>query len=284
AKCPGFTTRQVETTYRSLKDIRDWFDAHPEVHSRRIEVCWRLAADMAERLDVLNSANDWTGRELAAQLRHCDALITTPSTTMLEGMALRKPVALLDYHLAPQYSPAAWTISAREHIADIMGELMAPHAVKMGYQQYLFRDALYQGEPATDRLERLIRQMAEMAHQCAVAGQALRFAPQLLGPPSPVEESWDFCTFFPQIAEISTFGVSESQREWGHARREIECLNARIAQLQSELGEAHRIFESIHRHPVAGPIVRLRQKWLDWLQRLSVARTPTTKASPEAKT
>lgn len=237
---------------------------------------------MANRLGVATVAREYSGGELVNQLRSCDALLTTPSTTMIEGMALGLPVALLDYHLAPQLYPAVWTISAAEHLSPTFQEMMAPPAVKMWHQQWLFRDALYQGEPATVRLHRLIERMVDISREQLGTGQPLRFPPNILEL-SPREQTLDFCTFFPQIADISALGVSEAHRELAHARREIERLNSRLTQLQSELNEAHRIFDLIHRHPVAGPIVRLRQKWLDWWRRVGVVRVSGAEASSQAK-
>ena len=53
------------------------------------------------------------------------------------------------------------------------------------------------------------------------------------------------------------------QVELSHARREISYLHRELAQIQSELDQAHQIFEQIEKHPIAGPIVRIRQKMLD---------------------
>jgi vacuolar-type H+-ATPase subunit D/Vma8 len=70
------------------------------------------------------------------------------------------------------------------------------------------------------------------------------------------------------VEEFSRHDLAELQVELSHARREIRHLQQKQTQLLAELQQAHEIFEQIHRHPVAGPVVRIRQKVLEWLARL----------------
>jgi hypothetical protein len=106
AKCPGFTSGQVETTKRSLCDLRDAFPRQL-ADGRTVEIDWRLTAGLDEELRVANRLNDLSGRELAEILLDYDAVISTPSTAGLEAMLAGRPLAWLDYHGTPQLTPAS---------------------------------------------------------------------------------------------------------------------------------------------------------------------------------
>ena len=110
AKTPGFTPEQIETTTRSLSDLKSFVDSQPEFDGRKLEVTWRLTAGLDSKIGVENSLSDLSGMELRDAIAKCDAFITTPSTSMLESMLQHKPTALLDYHECPDYVPAAWKI------------------------------------------------------------------------------------------------------------------------------------------------------------------------------
>ena len=94
AKTPGFTPEQMEVTRQSLTDLKSWFDTNDVVDGRAIEVTWRLTAGLEDRLAVTNQLSGLDGQELQDELANCDALITTPSTAMLEGMLQGKPCLL----------------------------------------------------------------------------------------------------------------------------------------------------------------------------------------------
>ena len=113
--------------------------------------------------------------ELTAILERVDAVVTTPSTAMLEAMLLDRPVAALDYHNVPRFVPTAWTISAPEHVAPVVAELLSPPARKMAFQSECLRDALSCDGPAAPRVADLMRQMigrsAESAKAVPAAGR-----------------------------------------------------------------------------------------------------------------
>ena len=139
-----------------------------------------MTAGLDEAIGVPNELRDTTGEELANVLEQVDAIITTPSTTMLEGMLQGVPVALLDPHNCPHFMPAAWTISAREHVDQVMPELVNPPEAKRLFQQTILHDALECHSAATPRLASLIEKMAEMALACRARGEPIRFPDRIL--------------------------------------------------------------------------------------------------------
>jgi hypothetical protein len=267
AKCPGFTPGQVETTKRSLCDLRDAFPRQL-ADGRAVEVDWRLTAGLDQHLQVSNRLNDLSGRELAEILLDYDAVISTPSTAGLEAMLAGRPLAWLDYHGTPQLTPAAWSIGHRDDIPRVIAELASPPASKLVWQSQLLRDHVYLAESATDRLAQLVQRMLEQAKADIQSGNPLRFSDGIITPARPVENRFEHTELYPSFKEFKERDLLVAQTEWAHARREITHLQAELRQARSELAEAHAIFEEIQKHPVAGPIVRLRQKliehWRNW--------------------
>ncbi len=54
--------------------------------------------------------------------------------------------------------------------------------------------------------------------------------------------------------------------ELAQAERDLKLQQHTIDGLRDELDQAHAIFDSIHQHPIAGPIVRTRKRVMDWLK------------------
>lgn len=260
AKCPGFTPEQVATTRRSLLDLKQWFDRNKEIGGQQIEVVWRLTAELDVDLGIRNSLRNTFGMDLANQLREVDAVITTPSTSMLEGMLAGKPVALLDYHNTPQLVPAVWTISAPGHIEQVVRELITPPEAKRQFQSTLLADALECTSPALPRLLDLTRMMLEEASIACSQERDLFFAPGMLAANDFANGStFDSRALFPQYSDFHNEDLLELQAELAQAKRQI-------AHLQSHLDQAHAVFDQIKNHPVAGPIVRTREKLLKWFE------------------
>ena len=262
AKCPGFTPDQIATTVRSLQDVRDQFPRRL-ADGREVVVTWRLTAGLADALQVENQIRDLTGGELSEVLAEQDAVISTPSTAGLEAMLTGRPLAWLDYHRVPQWVPAAWTIGSAEDLPKVIEELARPAARRMLWQEQLLLDHLYLGEPATERLDRLLQRMLQRLAEAVNASAPVDFSGPLLEPPSSQALDFDHASLYPSFFEFEEREITVLQTEWAHARREIAQLQRELRQARSELAEAHAIFDEIHRHPIAGPVVRLRQRMIE---------------------
>ena len=280
AKWPGFTPEQMECARQAFRDVRQWFEKHPIIAGRRVETKWRLTQGLADDVGVENALRDMTGQDMASALRESDALITTPSTAMLEGMLHRLPVALLDYNACPHYVSAAWEIFAPRHLDRILPELATPPAPKLAWQQTLLHDALACQTPAAPRLEALVQRMLAIANESVQAGRELNFPANLLEDSGALHgcrtESFEHAAMYPDIPEFQTSDLEQTQIALVDARRVIEQLDSEVAQLKKELGQAHEIFDQIHRHPIAGPIVRARQRLLDWFAARGTAKLDRT--------
>ena len=175
AKKPWFDDRQKEIILRSLIDVRDFLCRRPD-----LTVTWRLTRNVAELVGVANSLKELSTGDLTQALEGCDAVITTPSTALLESMLAGRPVAALDYHNAPRFTLTAWTIGARDHIPSIVEELLNPPATKLLFQQFCLGDNLRCDGPSAPRVARLIEMMCSEARRARLQASPLRLGSNLL--------------------------------------------------------------------------------------------------------
>lgn len=279
AKFPAFTEQQHATTVKALKDLRDWLAHNPQIQNRPIETIWRLSRGLDREIGVPNSMNETRGQELAGQLALVDAVISTPSTAVLEAMLHDKPVATLDYHRVPEYVVPAWKIDGADAIDEVLHALLNPSEDRMHYQRSTLRDELECDGNSTRRMAELVNGMMQHAADCLARQQPMKFPARIVQFPqiSPLE--FPTKALFPDQASSQGSDQQRLQAELAHARREIIVLNADIRQLRSELGQAHKIFEQINRHPIAGPVVRLRQRLIDAWKRWRRGDTSDTTSS-----
>ena len=237
AKCPGFDREQLRKTTQSLSDLKKWLDRHPFVKGVPIRPLWRVTQGLDTHLGVENSLRDTTGKDLAKALARVDAMITTPSTAMLEGMIQQIPVALLDYHNCPHYVPAAWAITARSHFDQVLPELVTPPPAKMLWQQHLLHDALECASPSLPRLCDLIHRMHELAAQCLGEGRPLSFPDHILRRPTEEPPAhgppMDYERLFPGNPAFANYDVLRLQAEVADLREAAATLAADLRDLSN---------------------------------------------------
>lgn len=217
AKCAGFDQTQLWRAANALRDLNSWFHCEALQQPTAIEPVWRITQGLEAEVGVTNELRDTTGADMASVLETVDAMITTPSTSMLEGMLQGIPVALLDYNNAPHLVPAAWRITAPQHRDQVFAELLNPPQEKLHYQQHLLNDALECHSPALPRMVELCWRMRQHAQQQAAAGQRIRFPARLLNPPYPVPPaapaSMDYAALFPENPLFADTDVVRLQAE-----------------------------------------------------------------------
>jgi len=247
AKCLAFDREQMIRTKQSVLDLKAWFDTHPRVAGIAVRSVWRLTYGLEELIGVDNELNDTTGQDLAAVLETVDAVITTPSTAMLEGMLQGLPVALLDYHNRPHYVPAAWQITAVQQIDQILSELLAPDTAKMLYQRSILHDALECQSPATSRLVQLVAAMQRIAHDCVSRGAALEFPAQILdgasNEPCLPDGLFDPVHLFPRQPQFAQNDTRALQAAAAHYQELASSWEQQCQQHLSQLQELHMAAE-----------------------------------------
>lgn len=125
--------QQVEVR-RALSDLREWSAQHEEV-----EFVWKIAEDLATDLGVIAES-----RPLTEALRECHAVVTFPSTVILEAMLSGRPVAQMEYRPVPLYVDSAWEIRAQNHIDQTIHGLLYPTAERLAFQEACLDDELSQ--------------------------------------------------------------------------------------------------------------------------------------------
>jgi hypothetical protein len=266
AKTPAFTAEELQRVEQSLRDLKAWLDRARGTSRLDVEPVWRLTFELATRIGVANQLSDDTGRELARVLTDVDAMVTTPSTCMLEGMLQSVPVALLDYNNCPHYVPAAWCITAPSHLDDVVPALVNPPAAGMLYQDTILHDALECRTPAMPRLVRLIGEMIRLARECRQDGRPIGFPRRILpdeqdGHHAP-EPRFDLAALYPDPG----FGELMERRallaEIGHLRDQHRQDQQALAALRDRLAR---------RDPAA---------WVRAVSRLLVPRRLRSLAAP----
>ena len=254
AKIPGFTHKEVENTLHSLEDLRDLLAGRND-----IQVIWRITKGLHRQLRVKNSFTESTGDELYDVLAQVDAVITTPSTAMLEGMLFGLPVALLDYHNCPHYVPAAWQITCKDHIIPVLEDLRIAPLERMLYQDYCLHDALACKTPALPRVVKLIKEMVRIKREHDVNGtKDLVFPHRMLTQPEEFvawpSENFDLQALYPSHP---VFGRSDLVK----MQAELEAAILTIANLKEK---ANILEDRLHRIPgyiLGTRIVKRFQKW-----------------------
>lgn len=244
AKWPAFTEQQQENLERSLIDLRDWLATRPEIRT-----IWRLTQGLEEKLGIENRFGSFTGTELIEQIRQCDAVITTPSTAMLESMLLGRPTAILEYNDSPQLNETAWQIRHALQIEPVVRELLSPPPVRMAQQHFALHDTLECHSPALPRLCRLIEVMLQ-----APAGS-------LTDRMIPIES----------VDRVSTFGNeflfagyrlqnATDELQWktqvAFLEREVDRLRERNELLEREFNRAKTTIDRLFSNPVVSPFIK----------------------------
>jgi len=228
----------------SLNQVKRWISNHPTVDDRPIEVHWRLSDGLESEIGVGPDIDLEDRPPLARVLENVDAVITTPSTLYLESVLCKRPTAILDFHNRPQYVPAAWTISAPDHLDWIVPELAAPPRPKMLFQESVLQDQLECRSPAKPRMLELISQMVAAGKQARLERTAIKLPPRMLTDPQ------HGFTRVPAEFDLSALYANNSVFENHDLNRlQIELIAAveRMRQLPLELAEKNKYIETLQK-------------------------------------
>ena len=174
SKTPWFSECDKKQVLQSFIDLKEIAFNYGQNH--KVKFNWRISDQIASVIGVETSIR----KSLKEDLQSSTAVITMPSTVMLEAMYAHKPVAILDYTLSPHYVPAGWTMSSRHQILPIINELLDPSTAKVSFQQTVLADALQTKESASARMARLVNKMVEIGDRSRSLGKPLRFPHRVL--------------------------------------------------------------------------------------------------------
>jgi hypothetical protein len=234
ARNPGFTPEERETTLRSLADLKAVLDRRND-----IQVVWRISKGLHLKLGVENTFTSATGTELHELLPQMDGVITTPSTAQLEGMLAGLPVALLNYHLVPVYTPAAWEIKCSAHIDPVLADLIKPPLERLIYQDYCLHESLNCTSPAAPRLFTLIDQILAVKTKADELNTPLIFPDRILDAPEPFvawpSQHFDLKTLYPDHQVFAQWDTVTLQSELDAALLAVEQLKKDVQLLTDRL-------------------------------------------------
>ncbi|MDB6093960.1 MAG: hypothetical protein JWM32_1522 [Verrucomicrobia bacterium] len=223
ALTPYFTPEHQQKVKKSLLDLKAAFARKPIFGGVKLEPVWRLTKGLDKEIGVDAVVSDLTGREMADVLQNVDAVITTPSTSMLEAMLLGLPVVALDYCNTPHYVQPAWRITASDHIAATLAELVNPPAAKLLFQDATLHDALECTTPAAGRVQDLAREMIRLGQEARRSGGALVFPARMAAADGVVravpEARFKLDELYPDQPQFASWDVAALQVENGHLRQ-----------------------------------------------------------------
>ena len=244
ATTPAFTKDSREKVLASLTALKDFIEQAKSIHSRAINVTWRLT----DGLDSdLGTQTDPSPPPIAEVIGNSDAVITTPSTIYLESLIAERPTAIIDFLNRPQYVPAAWTISAADQINQVVSELANPPAAKMLFQKFTLGQQLQSAVPATERMIALITSMVSAREQAIADNKQLSLPSAILPPISTDPATHSLTEMYPANDTFKIQQVQRLQVELSLAIKRMESMpdeladkNVQISSLQLNLDESRR--------------------------------------------
>jgi hypothetical protein len=214
ARTPHFSRDHEQSVLSALRDLRRRLRPGSKIAGRPVEVIWRLTGDVPRALDLgeRSGALDRPLREVLAQV---DAVVSTPSTVILEAMLHGLPVAGLDYGNRPQYFNTAWSIAAPDHIEGVLSELARPSPARLLYQEMQLHDALECRTPATPRLVRLVVEMVRLSKPAADGRPPSLPSRILPEEATAADPEWEPARLHPQHPVFGRSELAELQAELG---------------------------------------------------------------------
>lgn len=182
AQTPWFGDEDRASILQSFLDLRKV--ARRMESEGKCQFLWRLTGDLPAALGIQCD----TQTPLAEDLATCHAVITSPSTVLLESMLAGRPTALLDYTGSPTYVPAAWQIHHSSKLQDILHQLLVPSRPHMLYQEATLHDSLQLEETASARMVRLVQEMARYGQATDRRGVPLKLPANILPPPGTTND------------------------------------------------------------------------------------------------
>lgn len=238
ARQPGFTPDQMQTVFQSLSDLKAVLDTNPHIGGRKIEPIWRLTGDLQKRLGVTQNPAQVESNEIVDLMKRVDAVITTPSTMILESYLHRLPTAVLDYTCAPKFVSPAFPIESKSAIHRTLEELARPSMAKLFFQETELRDQLQITDHASTRLVELMKKMMKQSNQCSEENKTLRFERNILKNPGTVTETPPLRQVFEGHETFRPNQQEVDQTLFDQTLRHITQLTDRVDELRYDLSTA----------------------------------------------
>jgi len=278
----GFTSEQSRDTIEIFRQLRERLRQRTQVGGRELDVRWRVSDELADAISLTPDTNR-RSESLAGEIGRAQAILTTPSTLMLEGMLAGKPVAAIDPHNVPVYVPTAWTIRRADDFDRVVSDMQAADPALLAFQHQTLRDAYQTNESATQRMRRLVERLIEAAAQLRSAGRPLCELGPLLEPAGESEvEPHDANPLAPTNRRIAQArrhwsGLGDEYPDLSEQARPAEALAVAALRVQErELTEANSTIRSLEAQ------LRQAEHAQQQVERLTVRVQETTERAERA--
>lgn len=153
---PWFKPDQEEVVHQMLLDLKAYFETRLD-----LEPIWRVTKLLYRDIGVKTTYKEKESKEIVEQIMSCDAIISMPSTAIIEAMRCGKPVAQIDYFSVPNMVQTTWKISCKQHIADVINDMLDPAPFKMWMQDSCHSLICVKDNSASERVATLINYMID---------------------------------------------------------------------------------------------------------------------------
>lgn len=153
ARHPWFSSAQRDRLIASLRHLK------AAVESNGLKARWRIAREAAEAIGVPHDADD----SLTDALRSARAVVTTPSTLLIEAMQSGRPTCLLNPFGTPCWQQAVWSTAGRSprEWRSVLDTLMHADCAALHRQWHIVQRLHESAADPAERLAQLIeRQIA----------------------------------------------------------------------------------------------------------------------------
>ena len=240
ARTPYFNDTQKNNVIKGFNDLRKQVRLFGESAGSEVKILWRLGEKLFDELGITDAINH-PDEHIVDLLDQADAMITTPSTLILEAMLCDIPVAVLDYCNSPQYVQTAWSITARDHFKEVLDELMTPPQAKLLIQDYFLHDSLECYEQAGPRLTELIDKMLSVRQESIQSNTGLKFPEVILEPAKRYfhkpGQKLDPARLYPDHTVFADYDKAALQSELLHYINKIEQLSDIIDKQSIQINE-----------------------------------------------
>lgn len=271
-KNPGYMDEQIEQVTRGLVDLRNWFEHNTNFEGLKIVPVWRIADSIAKEIGVGSQISDLSGQELFRVLQEVDALITAPSTAILEGLLQGIPVALLNYSNLPQYVIPSWSINCQSQIANVIRELIWPPEPKMLFQDSVLHDSLECHSPSVPRMHVLIDRMVHIGRSFRDIQKEVNFPSSILQSENSnyhlPEEKFDMQKLYPEHPVFSEMDKLKLQIKVQHLDRWRKKAEVEIQNLREDNNRLEKVVEGMKE----SRFWQLRDNWFALKRLLSLTQ------------
>lgn len=227
ANTPGFTVEQRELVEKGILHLKEFLSS-----SRDWTPIWRVTKGLDAKLNLIDNYPELKGRPLREVLSLCHAVVSTPSTVLVESMLTGRPTCVLDFANTPHYIPTAWTITSSSQIAPTLKALFHPERSRITLQDEILQNVTETSPSATERVSKLIEEMVRCGREARSAGSRLVFPARMLdlqlGGHAIPSQHFDLEALYPNHPIYSKKDIDLLRLDLIHAQKEIDTLRKEL--------------------------------------------------------